>query len=509
VTSTAVAVQNLRAVIGPRASLEFSIDEARFERGMLHLLIGGNGVGKSTFVRLLLGFRPIQQGSITWHFESAGQFVIDRATRANSVAPLYQHVGYVPQGGGDSLWPDRTVREHVLLPLRMKNWKGCPAQSVEERERYVDGVLARALVAPAFWYRRPGVRSSQGLASAMSGGERQRVAYARAISTDPEALVLDELEAALDETSRRQFIDSLIRDYLGSRAAPARTAFVITHDPAAWSALARAPVQTVFWQFTRSPAGQLTLQRPKQSSPARKAAPSLVLAAQELMAAEIARPLVTHEQWNETGWRLCKALRLFLDTTLNRPPVILSVAALAPHRPQGGFQAILLAATGPVGHAPDGIDAELLRQFTIPTQPPTFPDPATFKPPVGERVPLRRSLLAQLILSGLDEAYKGFRVDLLEDCGAHEECFAFDRTLQKGLGETQGYIELSKQTQTVYLFRALTQQGSSLAVAFDFLDDTFKLDEWHRLFVLHALGAALRRLEQNLKATATVLDLSG
>jgi phospholipid/cholesterol/gamma-HCH transport system ATP-binding protein len=503
----------VRAAIGPRAALEFSIDTADFERGVLHLLVGGNGCGKSTFVRILLGFRSIQRGSLTWHFNRAGQLEINRATRANSLAPLYQNVGYVPQGGGDSLWPDRTVREHVLLPLRMKDWKGCTGQSAQEREDYVNRILERALVAPAFWDRRPGLRSSTGQASAMSGGERQRVAYARAISTDPEALVLDELEAALDETSRRQFIDSLIRDYLGTRTAGERTAFVVTHDPGAWTALARAPVETVFWQFSRSATGQLSLLRQKQRLPLRKAAPALIFAFQEQMTEELAHPLLTHEPWNEMGWKLCKALRAFLDATLSCAPVILSVAALTrPQSPEDAPHAILLAATGPVGATPDGRDAELLRQFTTATQPPTFPDPATFKPPPGERIPLRRSLLAQLIQSGLDEAYKGFRVDSLEDHGVREECFAFDRSLQQGLGDTQGYIELSKHTQTVYLFRAVTRQEparheSSLAIAFDFLDDTCKLDEWHRLFVLHALGAALRKLEHSVVVPSALLNV--
>jgi len=262
-TEPLICIRGLRGAVGTRGLPEMTVEAADFERGALHLLMGGNGFGKSTLIRMLLGFKPFKQGTITWRFENLKPQVIHGRTPVAALTELYQNVGYVPQGGGDSLWPDRTVREHVSLPLSLKSWKGCPGRSLVERERHVERILERALVAPAFWDRKPGSRSAQGFGCSMSGGERQRVAYARAISTDPETLVLDELESALDETSRRQFIDSVVQDYLGSAGRPKRTALVITHDPSEWVGLPDTGVATVLWQFNRSARGQITLQRPR------------------------------------------------------------------------------------------------------------------------------------------------------------------------------------------------------------------------------------------------------
>jgi ABC-type multidrug transport system ATPase subunit len=495
--SALISIAGLRGSIGPRGSPKVVIDEAHFERGVLHLLIGGNGFGKSTLLRMLLGFKPIYRGTITWTFEGIAPQVIDRRSRSQLLAKLYQNVGYVPQGGGDSLWPDRTVREHVYLPLSLKSWKGCRGRSRAEREKYVDSVLERALVAPAFWNRKPGSRSAQGFGASMSGGERQRVAYARAISTDPETLVLDELEAALDETSRRQFIDSVVRDYLGFAGVPKRTALVVTHDPTAWADLPNAATATVSWHFMKSPTGRITLQRQMHSERVRQASPSVIYSAHQAMVAEIATSVISREEgerWNEIGWRLSQSLLSFVDTTLTRPPLILSVAALDPTAQPGHADPVLLAATGPVGQVVDGRDAELLRQFTLPTTPPAFPEAGAFVPPTGRRVPLRTSLLSQLIRSGLGDAYKGFRVDSLKIGSLQGECFCFAAGVLAGLSDTQSYIELSRNTQSVYLFRTVAGSGSSIAVAFDFLDRAAKLDEWQRFFVLQSLAAALDRL---------------
>lgn len=496
-TPPLVSIKGLRGAVGSAGTPEMIVDAADFERGVLHVLMGGNGFGKSTLVRMVLGFKPIDRGTITWRFEGTNPQVIDKYSRYRSLASLYQNIGYVPQAGGDSLWPHRTVREHVYLPLSLKSWKGCPGSSPEDREKHVDTILERALVSPAFWNRKPGSRSAHGHGASMSGGERQRIAYARAISTDPETLVLDELEAALDETSRRQFIDSVVRDYLGSGGTPRRTALVITHDPAAWVALPNAAGPTVFWQFTKSELGQITLRRRPPDEPVRQTVPSAVFCAQQVLLDEIAQCEMssrTDERWSEVSWQLSRSLLAFMEATVKSPSVILSVAALDPSVPPGQANPVLLAAAGPPGQVADGRDAQLLHQFTLDTVPPTFPPAGAFRPATGLRVRLKTSLLSQLIDSGLDQPYKGFRVDSLQLGDVLGECFCFTADALAGLADTQSYIELSSGTKRVYLFRTVAAWGSSIAVAFDFLDSASRLDPWQRFFILRSLRAVLERL---------------
>jgi len=61
-----ILVHELRATVGVKRPVKLDIGGAQFDAGKLHLLVGGNGAGKSTFVRTLLSFHPIQQGKITW-----------------------------------------------------------------------------------------------------------------------------------------------------------------------------------------------------------------------------------------------------------------------------------------------------------------------------------------------------------------------------------------------------------------------------------------------------------
>jgi ABC-type multidrug transport system ATPase subunit len=497
----AVTVAGVRAAVSPDGEIVMAVDQAEFERGKLHLLIGGNGVGKSTFVRTLLGFRPIASGKITWNFASGAKLEISHCSRPRSLSMLYQNVGYVPQGAGDSLWPHRTVREHVSLPLRMKDPQSWLPRVQKQREQQVDGILQRALVTERFWNRKPGIRSALGFGSAMSGGERQRVAYARAISTDPEILVLDELESSLDEASRREFIDGLLRDYLLPDQRLRRTAFAVTHDPAAWTVLSHAGVEPVVWQLKKSLQGQITLQQQPTRLPIRVASPQVIFTAQEFIGADIDKVAFggVIDAYNEISWRLCKSLLHFLESTVNRSAVIVTVAALDPTLGLHDALPVLLAAAGTAGNVADGSDADLLRQFTPPAEPHTFPEAAQFVPPIGARVPLRNCLISDLILGRLGDALKGYVVDCVRFDTSRGECFSFNGKSLATLDASQKRLQLSKETKAVYIFHVVSNSGMSMAVTFDFLDDVSTLDEWRRFFILRAIDNVCERLSPTMR----------
>lgn len=165
---------------------------------------GRSGRGKTTFLRVVAGFERASHGAV----EIGGRQVMSGGKQL--VQPWQRGVQMVFQDLG--LWPTRSVRQHLLDPLR--------ATGVERRD-----AEARAdLLLDALALRHLGSRKP----ARLSGGEARRVALARALTTSPTVLLLDEPFASLDEESREQSFA-----LLESALADSPTAVVlVTHDPA-------------------------------------------------------------------------------------------------------------------------------------------------------------------------------------------------------------------------------------------------------------------------------------
>lgn len=131
-------------------------------------LIGSNGAGKTTLLRTLAGALPAQPQSI--HLDgvciSAGQ----------ELERLRQGIALVPEGR--RLFPSLTVREHLALAER----NGLPGAWTAERLLDELPVLRDLLARPA---------------TAMSGGQQQLVAIARALLCNPSYLLCDEVSLGL------------------------------------------------------------------------------------------------------------------------------------------------------------------------------------------------------------------------------------------------------------------------------------------------------------------------
>jgi ABC-type multidrug transport system ATPase subunit len=141
-------------------------------------LRGGNGAGKTTIIRCVLGLMRFQ-GRIT----VGGFDVLRHGKRARSL------VGYVPQELG--FYDDLCVSAAVCFFARLK---GVPIANVDE-------VLAGVGLA-GHGHKR--VRE-------LSGGMKQRLALAVALLGDPPVLVLDEVTASLDACGREEFVALLCR----------------------------------------------------------------------------------------------------------------------------------------------------------------------------------------------------------------------------------------------------------------------------------------------------------
>ena len=154
------------------------------------VLFGQSGAGKTLTLEAIAGLLTPDRGRITIHDRP----VFDAAAGLN-VPPYDRHLGYVVQSY--ALFPHLTVAQNVAY--------GVFDLPRAERDRRVDGLL-RTLGIQDLADRRP---------SQISGGQAQRTALARALVRRPQALLLDEPFAALDEgvalTLRRE-LRRLVRD---------------------------------------------------------------------------------------------------------------------------------------------------------------------------------------------------------------------------------------------------------------------------------------------------------
>lgn len=146
-------------------------------------LIGANGVGKSTFLKLIVGLLTGYEGEISVQ----GQPVIKK-----NLTDIRKKVGYVFQDSDSQLFMS-TVYEDVAFGPR--NY-GC---SEEETEKRVMDALQKV--------RMKGLKDRQ--IYRMSGGEKKLASIATILSMEPEVILLDEPSIALDPRNRKNLIGIL------------------------------------------------------------------------------------------------------------------------------------------------------------------------------------------------------------------------------------------------------------------------------------------------------------
>lgn len=179
--------------------LNFTMKEGEFVG-----LIGGNGVGKSTFCNLLLGRLRPQSGKILFRNQPVSQMDKDGS------------IGYVPQlGSGSRLNFPITVREMVSLSL-YPELSGLKRLNREQKEK-TDFAIATV-----------GLRGKEdSLFGQLSGGQRQRALLAKAIVNNPEFLLFDEPTTGIDEETRGEIYRML--DHF--HKCHGISIFMITHEP--------------------------------------------------------------------------------------------------------------------------------------------------------------------------------------------------------------------------------------------------------------------------------------
>jgi len=168
--------------------------DLQVQSGEFVSVVGPSGCGKTTLLRMIAGLSPIETGHILIEGRQVTGPGPDRAV-------VFQHA---------SLLPWATVVDNISFGLRLRR--------VPKAKRMTKARELAALVGLAnFEDHLPGQ---------LSGGMQQRVGLARALAVDPQILLLDEPFGSLDEITRRQMQDELLRIWSGTGL----TSLLITHS---------------------------------------------------------------------------------------------------------------------------------------------------------------------------------------------------------------------------------------------------------------------------------------
>lgn len=183
-----------------------AIDGVNFEieEGETLGLVGESGSGKSTIAYVTMGMYQPTSGQILYR----GEPLFDE--RGNRPLNLKKEIQIVFQDPGSSLNPRRTIQQILELPLRIHR---------PEMNRLQEVIRLLNLVELPADYMHKYPRQ-------LSGGERQMIAIARALATDPSLIILDEPTSALDVSVQGKVINLLIR----LQKELGLTYLFITHD---------------------------------------------------------------------------------------------------------------------------------------------------------------------------------------------------------------------------------------------------------------------------------------
>ena len=173
-------------------------------RGEIVGLVGESGSGKSTIAYTVIGMYQATAGSVLFEGAEIGK---KRALH------FKKDMQIVFQDPGSSLNPQQTIGQILELPLKIHNI----CQTKKERQQRVRELLAMVELPESYIYKSP---------ASIGGGEKQMVAIARALATNPKFIILDEPTSALDVSIQAKIINMLLK----LQQQQNLTYLFITHD---------------------------------------------------------------------------------------------------------------------------------------------------------------------------------------------------------------------------------------------------------------------------------------
>jgi ABC-type glutathione transport system ATPase component len=174
-------------------------------QGSTMAVLGRSGSGKSTLARCLAGFETPDSGEVLLEGKPIGKADKNKGRARNPVQMIFQDAA-------TSINPRFTARQVIAEPLDIARWK-----TDAERTARALALMEEVGLDPDWALR---------LAGEFSGGQRQRLALARALAAEPELLIMDEALSGLDMPLQAQMVRLLI--HLQSRHG--LTYLYISHD---------------------------------------------------------------------------------------------------------------------------------------------------------------------------------------------------------------------------------------------------------------------------------------
>ncbi len=199
----------INQILGREPKVPPTVDRINLtiRRGETIGLVGESGSGKSTILRSIAGLLGTQKGMIEFaESENLNQSVDERSK------DILRSIQLIFQNPDSSLNPRHTVAEILAQPLKL--YFGLHGQELRER---IEALLVRVRLRTDYLGRLP---------SQLSGGEKQRVAVARAFAAEPDLVLCDEVTSALDVSVQAAVLE-LLTELQSDRAT---TYIFVSHD---------------------------------------------------------------------------------------------------------------------------------------------------------------------------------------------------------------------------------------------------------------------------------------
>jgi ATP-binding cassette, subfamily B, multidrug efflux pump len=184
------------------SSVVKNLDHVSFsiEHGQTLGVVGKTGSGKTTLVKQLLREYPLGSGEI---------LISDTPIEQLSIDAVHEWIGYVPQ---DHILFSRTVRENIIFG------------KMNASEAEVEKAIEIAAFKKDLTILPEGMKTLVGEKGvSLSGGQKQRISIARAITVDPEILILDDSLSAVDAKTEKAIIENIQAERAG------KTTIITTH----------------------------------------------------------------------------------------------------------------------------------------------------------------------------------------------------------------------------------------------------------------------------------------
>ena len=167
-----IAIKNLKVNLGDFLLQSINLD---IKQGEYFIILGPTGAGKTVLLEAIAGLYPVLEGEV-W---IGGNEITDLSPEKRGIGIVYQD---------QALFPHLSVEENLAFGLKMRKRTKDEIKSRTDAIAEVAGILHLLKRSPA----------------TLSGGEKQKVALARALVTEPKVLLLDEPLSALDPETRER-----------------------------------------------------------------------------------------------------------------------------------------------------------------------------------------------------------------------------------------------------------------------------------------------------------------